>query len=55
MAEDRAPEGHHRIFNDDAEGLTVTAPGPEHSEKAMTILREQGVEAYQRYIEKHAM
>lgn len=44
----------HRIFNDSAEGLAVSDPGPEQSEAALAVLREQGADAYRRYIAEHS-
>lgn len=45
---------HQRIWHDSAEGMTVSEPDPiAHSAEAMTVLREQGVDAYQAYVAEH--
>ncbi len=41
-----------RIWNDSAEGLKVVEPTDDHSEEAMGILIEHGVDAYRDYLSK---
>lgn len=55
MADEKPPEGWHRIFEDSAEGVTVAEPDSvAHSPEAMKILMEKGVEAYQAYVAEHS-